>query len=99
MPLFLLPYIVAHEPGLKRFAKVEAPNIEMGAASACKQLRAHYVKTVGHEVNLAVAEIDYTWRDRETGKPIPRHNPAPAYQPRRRRRRNQGGVWGQAAAA
>jgi hypothetical protein len=90
MALFLLPYIVAHEPTLKRFAKVEAPTIEMGAASACKQLRAHYVAKLGHEVNLAVAEIDYTWRNRETGQPIPRTAAQPV---RRRRRRNGGGVW------
>ena len=61
--------------------------IQAAAASAEEQLRIKYTKILGRRVCVAVAEIDFTYLDRETGRPLPR--PAQHF----RRRRNQGGVW------
>ncbi len=88
MQTFLLPYIVQGKPIARLFAKVAANTISAAAAMAEEQIRKSFRDKTGERVCVAVAEIDFTFRDRETGKPIV--NPQP---PRRRRRRNQGGMW------
>lgn len=87
---FLLPYIVQGEPKARLFARVEGPDISSAAASAEIQIRNHFLTVHKRHVCVAVAHVDFTNLDRNTGRPIPQPQPQPF---RRRRRRNQGGVF------
>lgn len=90
MQLFLLPYILSSNPAQRLFVKVVADTISAAAAKAEEQIRKAYWREFHKTVIVGVAEVDYTWRNRATGRPIPQ--PAPrTYRPRRRR--NQGGVF------
>ena len=85
MPKFKLPFIVYGSPKQNRFVNVVADTISAAAAKAEEFLRAKF-STPTKLACVAVAEIDYTFRD-ANGRPIPRPQPQPQPQPYRRRRR------------
>lgn len=104
---FVLPYIIAGQPKSRSFMEVDGFDTISAAAASCEvTLREKYTKLLKKAICVAVAEIDFTFRDRETGKQTEEQRraevlsraPKPAYRPQRRRR-NQGGVWYGAAAA
>ncbi len=83
MQTFLLPYIIAGQPAEKLFVKVDAANITLAAIKAegeirkahtaelCANLKKELVAgevTEFKPVRVAVAEIDYMYRDKATGK-------------------------------
>ena len=87
MQTFLLPYIVSGQPVERLFAKVTAANISAAAAGTEERLRKHWQEKTGKNVCVAVAEVDYTYKNQETGEDLPRPAQAPVQQPVRRRRR------------
>ncbi len=83
---FLLPYIIYGQPAARNFVKVSGDTISAAAAAAEIQLREKYTKELGKRVCVGVAEVDFTFRNRDTGEPIPQPAQQPNFQPRRRRR-------------
>ncbi len=77
---FILPYIIAGQPASRSFMEVNGfDTISAAVASAEEVLRKKYSALLKRNVCVAVAEIDFTYLDRETGKPLER--PAPQPQP------------------
>lgn len=86
---FVLPYIIAGEPKTRSFIEVDGFfDIALAADSAQKNLTEKYTISLKRRVNVAVAHIDFSNRNRETGEllPQPAPQPAPFRQPYRRRR-------------
>ena len=86
---FVLPYLIYGQPFARNFVEITGNTILAAANAAELQLREKYTKLLNRQVCVAVAEVDFTNRDRETGRPIVRgydDNPIPRRQYRRRRR-------------
>ncbi len=104
---FTLPYIILGEPKSRSFMEVEGfETISAAAASAEENLRKKYTELLKRPVCVGVAEVDFTFRDRETGKQSEEQKRAEVLSraPKGvrypfRRRRNQGGVFRPAYAA
>lgn len=88
---FVLPYIIYGQKPVRSFIEVSAASITAAATSSEEFLREKYAKLFGRKVCIAVAEVDFTHLDRETGKPLARpayqapQNPGFRYARRRRR--------------
>jgi hypothetical protein len=98
---FLLPYIIHGQPFARNFVEVTGATITAAAIAAEIQLREKYTKLFNRRVCVAVAEVDFTFRNRDTGEQTEEQKQAEvrarfatadgfaAYAGRRRKRRNR----------
>lgn len=85
---FVLPYIIRGETPTRSFMEVSGfDSISAAAASAEETLRAKYTVILKRRVCVAVAEVDFSNLDRETGRPLPPTQPQRPWRTRKPYRR------------